>query len=43
MLITEIGADEGDESRENCPDINRTVAFKKSGKQELFEKWLSQT
>jgi hypothetical protein len=42
MLITEIEAYESEESQENYPNINRTIVFEKAGRQELFEKWLSQ-
>lgn len=42
MLITGIEAHEGEESKKNNPNINRTILFEKAGRQELFEKWLSQ-
>jgi hypothetical protein len=42
MSITEIEAYEIEESHENYPNINRTIVFEKAGRQELFEKWLSQ-
>jgi hypothetical protein len=42
LSITEIEADEIEEARESYLDINRTTVVENAGKQELFEKWLSQ-
>jgi len=42
MLITEIEAYESKEAQKNYSNINRTIVFEKAGRQELFEKWLSQ-
>ena len=42
MLSTQIEAHEVEVSQKNYPNINRTIVFEKAGRQELFEKWLSQ-
>ena len=42
-MITKIEADKIEESQENYANLTRTIVFEKEGRQELFEKWLSQT